>query len=96
MSATSFKCGHPIAPPFLRVNKMGKPFCLTCKNESSRLSKKRERERIASNSEMLRLAQMERRMRYLPGQIEAARAKVEALKSEARRYGMTELIEGGA
>lgn len=95
MTVSSFRCGHPIAPPFLRVNKMGKPFCLTCKNESSRLSKQRQRERVSASYEMRRVAHMEYRLRYLPRQIEAARAKVIALENEARRCGMTELLEGG-
>lgn len=33
------------------------------------------------------------RIRYLPGQLERARRKVTALENEARRYGMTELLE---
>lgn len=33
------------------------------------------------------------RQRYLPGQIKAAREKLKALENEARRYGMTELLE---
>lgn len=93
MSGRAFKCGHPIAAPFMRVNKVGKPFCLTCKNESSRLSKQRQRERVSASSEMRRVAHMEYRLRYLPRQIEAARAKVVALENEARRYGMDELVE---
>jgi hypothetical protein len=35
----------------------------------------------------------EYRLRYLPAQLDAARAKVAALEVEARRYGMTELLE---
>ncbi|TCM33777.1 hypothetical protein [Novosphingobium sp. ST904] len=34
-----------------------------------------------------------RRRCYLPGQIEAARRKLAMLEAEARRYGMTELVE---
>lgn len=33
------------------------------------------------------------RQRFLPVQLERARAKVAALETEARRYGMTELLE---
>ena len=33
------------------------------------------------------------RIRALPARIEAARRKVTALENEARRYGMTDLLE---
>lgn len=33
------------------------------------------------------------RVRYLPAQLEAARRKVAALETEARRYGMHDLLE---
>ena len=33
------------------------------------------------------------RVRILPEQLEGARRKVAALESEARRYGMTDLLE---
>lgn len=35
----------------------------------------------------------EYRLRYLPVQLEAARRKVALLENEARRYGMTDLLE---
>jgi len=34
------------------------------------------------------------RVRYLPAQLEKARTKVKHLENEARRLGLTELIEG--
>ena len=34
------------------------------------------------------------RVRYLPDQLEKARKKVRHLENEARRLGLTELIEG--
>lgn len=36
---------------------------------------------------------LEHRVRYLPMALEAARRKVAALENEARRYGMTDLVE---
>lgn len=36
------------------------------------------------------------RVRYLPAQLEAARHKVRALENEARRLGMTDLLDGQA
>lgn len=39
---------------------------------------------------------LEHRIRYLPMQIASARAKVQHLEEEARRYGMTELLEVAA
>lgn len=35
------------------------------------------------------------RKRYLPIQLEATRRKLRMLENEARRYGMTELLEAG-
>ena len=40
-----------------------------------------------------RLTYMERRIRRLPAMLENARRKVAAYENEARRYGMTELLE---
>lgn len=40
-----------------------------------------------------RLIRMSRRIRYLPTQIETARAKVRQLEAEARELGMLDLLE---
>jgi hypothetical protein len=40
-----------------------------------------------------RIAYMERRIRRLPAMLDGARRKVAAYEAEARRYGMTELLD---
>ena len=38
---------------------------------------------------------LEHRLRYLPTALESARRKLAALETEARRYGMTDLLKPG-
>jgi hypothetical protein len=54
----------------------------------------RECRRVIARRWARRNAEKARR-RYLPSQIDAARAKVRALENEARRYGMTDLLDAG-
>lgn len=93
MSLTTFGCGHPIAEPYLRVRKNGKPYCHACSLASRRRHGKRERDRIAADPQLRQSAHMAYRVRILPVQLEGARNKLAALENEARRYGMTELLE---
>lgn len=93
MSGGAFRCGHAKSADNIRRDWKGNPVCRTCANAQSRASKRRERALLKVNAEEQRIGRMQYRMRYLPRQIEGARAKLAALENEARRYGMTELLE---
>ena len=89
----SFGCGHPIAPPFMGVRANGKAYCRECANASHRRWRQRQREAVARDPEVRRITHMQYRIRVLPEQLDKARHKLTALENEARRLGMTDLLE---
>ena len=88
---TTWRCGHPkTAENTQSVGKDNGTRCKTCRQEISRRSAARCRSEAASDRYTYH------RLSYLPRQLEAARRKVAMLENEARRYGMTNLLQGGA
>jgi uncharacterized protein YgbK (DUF1537 family) len=67
----------------LKAEQEHKPFTPLCEARDARLIRKDKE-----------LAHLSYRLRVLPEQLDRARARVRQLESEARRYGMFDLIAG--
>jgi len=85
-SHTFPRCGHPATEDNTRFCG-GRPVCRTCRNAYQRAYTRKDREEDG------RQRYTRHRLSYLPRQLEAARHKVAMLENEARRYGMTDLLE---
>lgn len=78
-----FRCGHEKTPDNIRSGGNGGKVCRTCYNANMRTYRRADPQWRDWY-----------RRRALPEQLDLARRKVLALETEARRYGMTELLEG--
>lgn len=86
MTGATFNCGHDRTPDNTRIAG-DRALCLTCQ-------RRYQREWKQKNPEGREDRFTRHRREYLPRQLETARHKVAMLENEARRYGMTELLEG--
>lgn len=83
----TFICGHPRTPENITFN--GRRVfgrCKKCHNDQTK---------AAYHAAPKEVRSMQGRMRRLPDQIQTARKKLAMLENEARRYGMTDLLQGG-
>lgn len=88
MKAPTWRCGH------LRTPENTKPSqqCRICHRAMNAAYKMRRRAEAGGAAIAKAEAYLEHRIRYLPGQIEATERKLAALRIEAARLGMTELL----
>lgn len=80
-----YKCGHERSPENTRSGGKGGSACRTCYNANMRAWRRHST-----------VYQDQYRGSVLAEQLSAARRKVAALENEARRRGMTELLESKA
>jgi hypothetical protein len=87
MTSEHFGCGHPRD----KANTAwvgDRAVCLRCKRKHEAASRQRRRERETPQERYFAY-----RVRVLPEQLDNTRRKLAALENEARRYGLTQLLE---
>lgn len=92
MSAGAFRCGHAKEPLNLKhyVDEYGnaRTRCKTCHRAVALKWAQSERAKMTAQERY-----QQDRMARLPEMLEATRHKLRMLETEARRYGMTDLLE---
>ena len=85
-----YPCSHPRTDENTQsVGVKNGSRCRECRKEIARRSAAKRRDTANDRYTYHRLA-------YLPRQLEATRRKLVMLENEARRYGMLDLLQGGA
>lgn len=88
--AVVYGCGHPRTPENTRFCG-NRALCRVCRNKYQQDYSRRVRDGETPAERYYR-----HRVEYLPKQLAATRHKLAALENEARRYGLTELLETSA
>lgn len=96
MSAGTLRCGHAKSEENTRIDSEGYPQCRTCDRARGKARRARRKAELENDAEQRRIERLRYRIYHLPTQLESARAKLARLEDEARRYGMTDLLEKAA